>query len=90
MKRRDVTRGTTELARVRVHEAQRKSVKSTVRITVQGHCGARLLEYEQGTSARAGAGGAGQRWRAAAVARGVELGRARATLWRLGHAAAWC
>ena len=53
MKRRDVTWGTTEPARVRVREAQRESAKSTARIAVQGHGGAGLLEYEQGTRARA-------------------------------------
>ena len=53
MKRRDVMRGTTEPARVRVHEARRESAKTTARIAVQGHSGARLLEYEQGARARA-------------------------------------
>jgi len=53
MKRRDVMRGTTEPARVRVREAQWELAKSTVRIAVQGHGGARLLEYEQGARARA-------------------------------------
>ena len=42
-----------EPARVRVREAQWELAKSTVRIAVQGHGGARLLEYEQGARARA-------------------------------------
>ena len=53
MKRIDITWGTTEPARVRVHEAWRESTKSMARIVVQGHGGARLLEYEQGARARA-------------------------------------
>ena len=84
MKRRDVTRGTSEPVRVRVREARRETAKLTARIALQGHGGARLLEYEQGARAQAGAGGAGQRWQAAAVARG------RGGAWRGARASASC